>query len=297
MNSDFSKKYVSRLGFTLIELLVVIAIIAILAAMLLPALAAAKRRAQVVACANNLRQIGIGVTVCAGDNQDYVPSAWPHDWAIPGHFNQYGISVGGTPEGYDQHILWASQSNLWQDANLNTINTNAIWCCPSINWQAAGLPQYIPSQEQLLIGYGYYGAMTWWEPQTGSPLPSLSPVKLGNAKSYWVLADDLVVHYPGRPSGESWGIGNGLVSDVPHQRGGVNYPDGGNQVDADGSVHWAKLETMDACSSEGGSGSGIYDFIYQANLASDAAALPGNNASFINRLNAGLLTPHGLGLE
>jgi prepilin-type N-terminal cleavage/methylation domain-containing protein len=62
-------------AFTLIELLVVIAIIAILAAMLLPALAAAKRRAQRINCVSNIREVNLAFRVWEGDNGDKYPMA------------------------------------------------------------------------------------------------------------------------------------------------------------------------------------------------------------------------------
>ncbi len=73
MNYTFQR--FSKNGFTLVALLVIIAIIAVLAAMLLPALASAKRKAQRINCVNNLKQLGLAYRIWEGDNGDKYPMA------------------------------------------------------------------------------------------------------------------------------------------------------------------------------------------------------------------------------
>jgi prepilin-type N-terminal cleavage/methylation domain-containing protein/prepilin-type processing-associated H-X9-DG protein len=184
----YSCKYSRRNGFTLIELLVVIAIIAILAAMLLPALSKAKLKAQGVLCMNNTKQLTLAWIMYANDNHDFI--AGVDNLGVPGTIADWSTNwCGGVMDNY----LSCIDTDPIEDGQLWPYAKNlGIYHCPGdVSTQGAALtPQVVKGQPRVRS----YSCSQTYIPDNWLPSPPYKWYQklglIGDASDTWVFIEE-----------------------------------------------------------------------------------------------------------
>ncbi|EEF60999.1 DUF1559 domain-containing protein [Pedosphaera parvula] len=234
----------SRVAFTLIELLVVIAIIAILAALLLPSLAAAKEKGRRAACMSNLRQFGISISLYSDDNQSQLPET-----VVNRNFgNRYPTAIFFYSSDGSQYFNVQAMAPYIPGVNTNTFEVGSIWWCPSarVDYQKAQVKMAVQQEGYFLPSYSYFGRVGRWKPGDASHPEDI--VDNGLRADKLMMTDSLFYWWVT----QAWFYNHGSRGSSYHQLSAPGQHDPGppaftglNELFGDGSVVWKSVHKFD----------------------------------------------------
>ncbi len=246
-------------GFTLIELLVVISIIALLIAILLPALAQARQTARISQCLANQKQMATASVAFATDESKgrLIPARRDTSGAPGKPYNHTQHAINYSPTltvrgqftgGGKEFERYGYPYEIWGDPGRDDFKP--VWSqtnsgqSPPVGWPDSDAD--IGAFASIVHGYQYFGGIEWWTnvPGTSGSLDGLSPVTLDDMASDQTLVADVAFKDGGNP----WGLLTGSTAEwaagSPAHGLNIDVPKGGNHIFGDSSGRWVDFSEM-----------------------------------------------------